>query len=143
MNFVDLWCQVQPKKKSAGDRVWGEETILAVDPEKLMMKTLLVKAGCKGGLQYHRKRSEMGYIVYGKMIVRVGNGESIEEKILVAGDHYWFPPGVTHQEEAIEDTLIVECSTPWMNDRVRVESDYGIDFTEGLPSTVQGEEVLL
>jgi len=143
MNIVNLWEKVQPEPTSAGERAWGEEIILAIDSGQLMMKKLLVKAGCKGGLQYHRKRSEMGYIVYGKLIIRIGDGEKIEEKIFVAGDHYWFPPGVTHQEEAVEDTLIIECSTPWMNDRVRVEADYNLDDTTGLPTTTSGEEVLL
>ena len=107
------------------------------------MKKLFIKAGSKGGLQYHRKRIEAGYIVQGKMIVRLGIDGAIEERILVSGDHFIFHPGVIHQEEALEDTVIIECSNAWMNDRVRMEESFGIDDTSGLPSTNPGEEIKL
>ena len=137
------WGVVQPAAKSMGPRLWGEEEILAVSSGKIMMKRLTINAGSKGGLQYHRKRVEMGYVVSGKMIVRLAIGKKIEEKILTQGDHFIFEPGVIHQEEAIEDTVILECSTPWTNDRVRVEEMFGLERTEGLESTRPGEEVLL
>ena len=99
--------------------------------------------GSKGGLQYHRKRVEAGFVVSGKLIIRLGLKRQIEERVLTAGDWFIFEPGVVHQEEAIEDTVIIECSTPWINDRVRVEKYYGIDSNEGLPSTEPGTEKLL
>ncbi len=76
------------------------------------------------------------------MIVRLGINGNIEEKVLEAGDHFIFPTGLIHQEEALEDTVIIECSTPWINDRVRVEGEFGLGAPEGLPSTKPGEEIL-
>ena len=73
----------------------------------------------------------------------IGKEQEILERVIIAGDHFMFEPGVVHQEEALEDTVIIECSTPWINDRVRVEDHYGIKKPEGLPSTEPGEEVLL
>jgi hypothetical protein len=46
-----------------------------------------------------------------------------------------FSPGLVHQTEAITDVVYIEASTPHFNDRVRVESDYGLQLEEGLPST--------
>lgn len=142
MNFDEAWKQVLPKKEDMGERPWGKEEILAVATEQVMMKKLSVRAGSKGGLQYHRKRVEAGYIVSGKIIVRLGINGNIEEKVLEAGDHFIFPTGLIHQEEALEDTVIIECSTPWINDRVRVEEQFGLGAPEGLPTTKPGEEIL-
>ena len=108
-----------------------------------MLKKLEMKAGSEGGLQYHRKRVEAGYIVSGKLKIKIGLDGLLEEKILKSGDHFIFNTGLIHQEEALEDTIIIECSTPWLNDRVRVEESFGIkqDISKGLPSTNPGEEI--
>ncbi|MEK9569611.1 MAG: cupin domain-containing protein [Paracoccaceae bacterium] len=143
MRFDKKWSDILPSKRSMGDRDWGSEDVLAVSANCLMMKRLFLKSGSKGGLQYHRKRVEAGFVVSGKLIIRLGLKRQIEERVLTAGDWFIFEPGVVHQEEAIEDTVIIECSTPWINDRVRVEKYYGIDSNEGLPSTEPGTEKLL
>lgn len=142
MNFEEAWKQVLPEKEDMGSRPWGKEEILAVATEQVMMKKLFLRAGSKGGLQYHRKRVEAGYIVSGRLIIRLGINKNIEEKVLRAGDHFIFPTGLIHQEEALEDTVIIECSTPWINDRVRVEEEFGLGYPEGLPTTKPGEEIL-
>lgn len=142
-DFDELWNEVLPIPEDLGFRSWGKETLLAVSSKKIMLKKLEIKAGSKGGLQYHRKRVEAGYIVSGKLKVRIGYMGKIQEKILVSGDHFIFNTGLVHQEEALEDTTIIECSTPWLNDRVRVEEEFGleIDNENGLPSSMPGEEV--
>jgi mannose-6-phosphate isomerase len=143
MIFGKDWDDICPKVQDMGARLWGTEEILAVSSQNIMMKKLFIKAGSKGGLQYHRKRIEAGYIVSGKMVIRIGKENNIEERTLNAGDHFIFEQGVVHQEEALEDTIIIECSTPWINDRVRVEELYGIEKSEGLQSTLPGDETLL
>lgn len=117
-------------------RDWGSEILLAVVSKKYSLKKLIMKAGTKGGLQYHHKKNECGYILSGKLLVRFDNGSgSLNEKILVKGDSFQFPPGAVHQEEALTDCEIIEVSTPFFNDRVRVEKKYGLKENEGLPST--------
>ena len=92
-----------------------------------MLKRLFVKAGNKGGLQYHRLKNEGGYLVSGEMIIRYDDGEGgLTEKVIRAGDSFHFPPGVVHQEEAITDCVIIEGSTPHFNDRVRCEEVFGL-----------------
>jgi mannose-6-phosphate isomerase-like protein (cupin superfamily) len=104
------------------------------------MKKLSVKAGKKGGLQYHRLKDEASYIISGEMILRYddGTGKLVEKKV-GPGDWFHFPPGCVHQEEAITDVERIEVSTPHFNDRVRVEEDYGIFDKSGLPTTMINE----
>ena len=61
--------------------------------------------------------------------------EILKEKILGSGACFHFPPGSVHQEEALTNCKIIEASSPYFNDRVRVEKHYGVDNRTGLPST--------
>jgi len=101
------------------------------------MKLIKIKKGRCGGLQYHRLKDEGGLILSGTLIVRFAVNGNLIEKTLSAGDSFRFPPGCIHQEEAVTDVEIVEVSTPHLNDRVRVEEDFGIsrDSQNGLEST--------
>ena len=91
-------------------------------------------------MQYHHKKNECGYILSGKLKIRFDDGRGkLKSKILKSGDCFHFPPGAIHQEEAITDCKIIEASTPYFNDRVRVENRYGIKIKGGLPSTKMSE----
>lgn len=126
-----------PKKLNLGKRNWGTEELLVLIPKVLTLKSLKIKKGKKGGLQYHRKKNECGYILSGKLLVRFDRGNNkLTEKILKKGDVFHFPPGSIHQEEALTDCIIIEASSPHFNDRVRVEENYGLEIDKkGLPST--------
>ena len=47
-----------PKSKSVGKRLWGKEILLALVSKKFSFKLLEIKKGNRGGLQYHRKKTE-------------------------------------------------------------------------------------
>lgn len=127
---------VFPEPVDLGERIWGEEVLLAVVSGKYSLKRLLVRAGCKGGLQYHRLKDEVAVLISGQMIIRTDNGSGkLIERIVGPGDVVHFAPGVVHQEEAITDCVLIEASTPHFNDRVRVEEVYGSSETDGLPTT--------
>ena len=124
-----------PTPEDLGHRDWGSETLLALVPGKYSLKRLDIKAGHKGGLQYHHLKDECGYLVSGKLIIRYDSGDSeLREKVVEAGAAYHFQPGVVHQTEAVTDCVILEASTPHFNDRVRVEAEYGLVDEGGLPS---------
>ena len=126
-----------PKPESVGEREWGNEDLLVLVSGKFTLKRIFLKAGHKGGLQFHRQKNECGVIISGKMIVKFDNGSgALEEKIVTEGDVFHFEPGVVHQTEAITDTVYIEASTPHFNDRVHVENLYGIkEEAGGLPTT--------
>ena len=114
----------------------GQWNTFSFNPKILTLKLLKIKKGKQGGLQYHHKKNECGYILSGRLIVRFDKGHGkLNKKILKAGDAFHFPPGSVHQEEALTECQIIEASTPHFNDRVRVEKKYGLPTEDGLPST--------
>lgn len=129
-----------PKAQSVGPREWGEETLLVLASGKYSMKKLFIKAGKRGGLQYHRQKDEASYIISGKMLLRYENesGELVEKEV-GPGDWFHFPCGCIHQEIAITDVLRIEVSTPHFNDRVRVEEWFGISDSSGLQTTNESD----
>ena len=132
----DVVMPLFPSPELVGERPWGREELLVLISEQFMLKKLLIKAGNKGGLQFHQLKNECGILISGELLVRFdpGSGE-LEERVLNAGDCFHFPPGSVHQEEAITDCVIIEASSTHFNDRVRVEHLYGLPNDGGLPTT--------
>jgi len=129
-----------PTPSSVGERPWGSEDLLALVSEKFSVKKLFLRSGSKGGLQYHRLKDEVAVLLSGRMIIRYDLGDGVlKEKIISAGEVAHFPPGLVHQEEALDDCLIIEASTPHFNDRVRMEESYGLGSPSGLPTTDESQ----
>ena len=129
-----------PVAQTVGERPWGTEDLLALVSKQFSVKRLKIKAGNKGGLQYHRFKDEVAIMISGQMLIRYDLGDKIlQEKIVKAGEVVHFPPGLVHQEEAITDCEIIEASSPHFNDRVRVEENYGFGSPKGLPTTLETE----
>lgn len=122
--------------EDVGPRPWGREILIGLIPKVCMGKLLLINKGSKGGLQKHQLKDEAHYLYAGKLLYRFDDGSGqVQEKVLEAGSCVHVPPGAVHQEEALDDCILFEISTPHFNDRVRMEEDYGQPKGEGLPST--------
>ena len=53
-------------------------------------------------------------------------GEAVlSTTVLTPGEALRFPPGTVHRVRALEDTTILEVSTPQLDDVVRLEDAYG------------------
>ena len=105
-------------------------------PKVLTLKKLFIKKGNRGGLQFHRKKNECGYLVKGKMLIKYDDGSGrLKNKIIKKGQSFHFLPKGVHQEIALENCEIIEASTPHFNDRVRVEKKYNLQPEPGLPTT--------
>jgi mannose-6-phosphate isomerase len=130
-----------PEPESVGPREWGHETLLVLAPRKYTMKLITMFAGAEGGLQYHRKKDEAGIMTYGEMVVTYDDGSgALVDRTLVAGDTFHFPTGCVHKARAVTECAYIEVSTPHFNDRVHVETNYGIEKEAGgLPSTKVSE----
>jgi len=132
-----------PKIKSIGKRPWGSEELLALIPGVLTLKRLTIKKNKKGGLQFHRLKNECGILLVGKLKINFLNkNKKIVSKILKSGECFHFPPGSIHQEIALEKSIIIEASSPHLNDRVRVEKFFGMQ-ENGLPTTQLKEIIKL
>ena len=49
----------------------------------------------------------------------------LNSDVIGPGEAFRFPPGTVHRLTALEDTRIVEVSTPQLDDVVRLEDRYG------------------
>ena len=127
--------------RSLGVRDWGEEILLGYVSSSFTLKKLILKKNSRGGLQFHRKKNEMAYLISGVLKVRFETEEGgLAETFVTAGQAIHFPVGCVHQEIAVTDCEIIEVSTPFLNDRVRVEAEFGEEADFGLPST-SAEEI--
>ena len=82
-------------------------------------------------LQFHNVKDEAWYILEGRAQLELGApGERLlAREVVGAGTAFRFEPGTVHRLEAIEDTTIVEVSTPELDDVVRLEDAYGREGT--------------
>ncbi|HVM70045.1 MAG TPA: hypothetical protein VM204_09470 [Gaiellaceae bacterium] len=112
------------------DKPWGHELIWALS-EQYCGKVLFVKAGCALSLQFHREKDESWLVQSGKAKLELGDtGEAVlHEEVIVAGQAFRYRPGTVHRVTAIEDTTILEVSTPHLDDVVRLEDLYGREGT--------------
>jgi len=121
------------------DRDWGQEVIV-IHTKDFTGKLLKMKAGTRGGLQYHQKKNEASYLFSGEALLEYDSGDGkITSVTLKEGQSIHIPPGSVHRETAITDCVFFEVSNPVFNDRVRVEEKYGEKVEGGLPSTTEAE----
>jgi mannose-6-phosphate isomerase-like protein (cupin superfamily) len=108
------------------EKPWGYELIWALT-DLYCGKLLFVRAGHSLSLQFHREKDEAWYIQSGRAKLELGEvGEGVlSEEIVTAGACFHYPAGTVHRITALEDTLVVEVSTPHLDDVVRLEDRYG------------------
>ncbi len=111
------------------DKPWGHELIWT-ETDRYVGKLIAITAGRRLSLQYHRAKDESIYVVSGRMILHLESDSGDLEPIpLEPGGHHRIPTGRMHRFEAVEDTELIEVSTPELDDVVRIEDDYGREGT--------------
>jgi mannose-6-phosphate isomerase-like protein (cupin superfamily) len=124
--------------RDLGPRDWGQEVLIA-HTEQYIGKILTMRAGTQGGLQYHRVKMETFFLFSGEAIIITNVPDRAEPTLrcepMYAGEAYHIPAGAIHQVQAVTDCVFFEVSTPHFDDRVRVEAEYGLPETGGLPTT--------
>ncbi len=104
---------------------WGHEIIWA-RTDRYVGKILHVRAGESLSLQYHRRKEETMRVLSGAVTLEVGAERGEPQRLrLGAGEGFHLPPGTRHRVTALEDTDILEVSTPELDDVVRLEDRYG------------------
>jgi quercetin dioxygenase-like cupin family protein len=107
------------------DKPWGHELIWA-ETDRYVGKILHVKRGESLSLQYHVKKDETIMVLAGKLAFEhFAEGEAPVTTELGPRVPFHITPGLRHRMTAIEDTDIVEVSTPELTDVVRLEDRYG------------------
>ena len=112
------------------EKPWGWELIWAV-ADAYVGKVLFVRAGESLSLQYHEEKDESWYIESGRARLELGDvgQEPLDEDVVTVGACFRYRPGTVHRITAIEDTTILEVSTPHLDDVVRLEDKYGREGT--------------
>ncbi len=107
------------------DKPWGHELWFALT-DRYAGKLLHVSAGHRLSVQYHERKDETSYPLSGRLMLSKGpDADSLVESELTAGDAWRNEPGQVHTIEALEDAVVVEVSTPDLDDVVRLTDDYG------------------
>lgn len=108
------------------EKPWGYELIWALT-EDYAGKLLAVNAGQQLSLQFHRQKDESWYLLQGVAELEfAGAGEkTTASEVVRPGAAFRIRPGTVHRIRALEDVLMLEVSTPHLDDVVRLEDDYG------------------
>jgi mannose-6-phosphate isomerase-like protein (cupin superfamily) len=107
------------------DKPWGHELWWA-DTDAYAGKLLHVEAGHRLSLQLHREKDETSYLLSGRLrLTRGTSAEDLEEQEIGPGHAWRVQPGTVHSIEAIEDSVVLEVSTPHLDDVVRLQDSYG------------------
>jgi mannose-6-phosphate isomerase-like protein (cupin superfamily) len=108
------------------DKPWGHELVWALS-DRYCGKVLFVRAGHSLSLQFHREKDESWLVQAGRARVELGMAgeKALKEEVVTQGAAFRFRPGTVHRVTALEDTTILEVSTPQLDDVVRLEDRYG------------------
>jgi mannose-6-phosphate isomerase-like protein (cupin superfamily) len=118
--------ELSPRKV---EKPWGWELVWA-ETEQYVGKLLFVRAGESLSLQYHEVKDESWLVREGRARLELGDlGEELETIEIEPGRALRFRPGTVHRLTALEDTLVLEVSTPQLDDVVRLADRYGREGT--------------
>ncbi len=110
---------------------WGYE-IWWARTERYVGKILHVKKGESLSLQYHNVKDETILMQSGLLLFETGQkGDPgpLRRLTMKPGDVFHITPGTLHRMTALEDSDLVEVSTPETDDVVRLEDRYGREGT--------------
>lgn len=104
---------------------WGYERIIEHNSD-YMIKELVIQSGEELSLQYHLLKKET-------MVFQRGNGDiyfgynpiSLEHIRYYPGFSITFDPLIVHKVIASEYTIVLECSTSFFEDTIRISDKYG------------------
>jgi mannose-6-phosphate isomerase len=126
IDSLDRWAFVTRRV----EKPWGHELIWALS-ERYCGKLLFVKAGCALSLQFHNEKDESWLVQSGKAKLELGEAGQrlLNAEVIGPGAAFRYRPGTVHRVTALEDTTILEVSTPELDDVVRLDDLYGREGT--------------
>ena len=126
MNSLDRWAFDVTKV----EKPWGNELIWALS-ETYCGKVLFVRAGAALSLQFQNEKDESWLVQSGRARLELGEAgqQVLHEEVVGPGSAFRYRPGTVHRVTALEDTTILEVSTPQIDDIVRLEDLYGREGT--------------
>ena len=107
------------------DKPWGYEIVYALT-DRYCGKVLFIRKDEQLSLQFHRHKDEVIYVHEGRIELEMGDpGGPLDNEVVGPGHAFRIEPGTVHRWRALEDTVVLEVSTPEIDDVVRLEDRYG------------------
>jgi mannose-6-phosphate isomerase-like protein (cupin superfamily) len=107
------------------DKPWGYEIWWAVT-DQYVGKILHVRKGHRLSLQYHEHKDESSYLLSGRLLLTQGGSLDALTVCEIGPGRAWRNgPGLIHTVEALADSDVLEASTPFLDDVIRLEDSYG------------------
>jgi mannose-6-phosphate isomerase len=108
---------------------WGEERIFA-ETGRYAGKMILIRAGESLSYQYHNRKEETIHVLEGTLGLELEREGERADLRLDPGETFHVTPGTRHRMYAEgADCLLVEVSTPELDDVVRLSDRYGREGT--------------
>lgn len=111
------------------EKPWGYEIWYALTVN-YAGKILHVDQGHRLSLQFHEHKDESCYLLTGRVLLIKGpTADDLSQRTIDPGQTWRNRPGEVHTIEALEDSDVLEVSTPHLDDVVRLQDDYGREGT--------------
>ena len=106
------------------EKPWGYELLWAIT-DRYVGKIIHVNAGHALSLQYHERKDETILVWSGRVILEVKEDGQLVQREMAPGKSIHLAPGTVHRITALEESDLVEVSTPELEDVIRLEDNYG------------------
>ncbi len=106
------------------EKPWGYELHWA-KTDRYVGKIIHVNKGHALSLQYHNMKDETIFLWSGKLLFEIEVDGKLVQREMQPGEAVHVTPKTVHRMTAIEDSDILEASTPELHDVVRLEDRYG------------------
>jgi mannose-6-phosphate isomerase len=106
------------------DKPWGYELHWA-RTDRYVGKIIHVNKGHALSLQYHNVKDETIFLWSGKLLFEIEIDGKLTGREMAPGEAVHITPKTVHRMTALEDSDILEASTPELQDVVRLEDRYG------------------
>jgi len=106
------------------EKPWGYELHWA-KTERYVGKVIHINKGHALSLQYHNLKDETVYVFSGKLLFEIEENGKLVSREMLPGEAAHVTPTTVHRMTALEDTDVLEASTPELHDVVRIEDRYG------------------
>lgn len=144
VNYTNKLLQSKPKKKYPNNleetmqithfsqikqvtKPWGYELWVA-DAQNVpyALKIIFLKKGTRTSLQFHKEKSEHNFLFTGKIKLHYKDTKLNRVKTisLNAGHVIQIKPKAVHRIEALTNIILIEVSSPHIDDVIRLEDDY-------------------
>ncbi len=106
------------------EKPWGYELHWA-KTDRYVAKIIHINSGHALSLQYHNQKDETILLWKGRLTLEIKEKDKLVQRQMNPGDIFHIRPKTIHRMIALEDSDVLEASTPELDDVVRLEDRYG------------------